>query len=132
MKKIPAVKAASTPGEPAGRVNGATLAASKGEADNMSAPSVVMLPVSGLELHPAAESVPPMKDDEWAAFLEDVPRVGVQTPLLAVKKGDGHLMLDGRHRLKAARIRFPLGVAGPGGIVAFSIGIGRPTLRAHI
>lgn len=53
-----------------------------------------------LKVHPAAELLPPMAADEYAALLADVRANGVREPIV-VLKGDGRL-LDGRHRLKAA------------------------------
>ena len=79
--------------------------ASNGGPESRSAPKVVMLPVSGLEVHPAAKLVPRMRDDEWEPFLAHVLRNGVQTPVDAVKKGDRCLVLDGRHRLEGAKAR---------------------------
>jgi len=58
--------------------------------------------ISELKLHPACARVPRMRPDEWTAFLEDVQGRGVQEPIV-VQRG-GHV-LDGRHRLEAAKAR---------------------------
>jgi ParB-like chromosome segregation protein Spo0J len=62
--------------------------------------NIVRLPVRDLRPHPASLKVPEMRDDEWKPFLESVRTSGVQDPLTVQKGGR---VLDGRHRLKAAR-----------------------------
>jgi ParB-like chromosome segregation protein Spo0J len=62
--------------------------------------NIVRLPVRDLRPHPAALKVPGMRDEEWKPFLESVRTSGVQDPLTVQKGGR---VLDGRHRLKAAR-----------------------------
>jgi ParB-like chromosome segregation protein Spo0J len=62
--------------------------------------NIVNLPVRDLRPHPAALKVPEMRDEEWKPFLESVRTSGVQDPLTVQKGGR---VLDGRHRLKAAR-----------------------------
>ena len=56
---------------------------------------------SRLRLHPLADVVPEMRPDEWRAFLTDVQERGVLEPVHV--GADGVTVLDGRHRLKAAR-----------------------------
>lgn len=60
------------------------------------------LPVKSLRHHPAADMVPRMRPDEWAAFLEDVNTNGVQDPIVVQKGG---VILDGRNRHEAAQVR---------------------------
>jgi ParB-like chromosome segregation protein Spo0J len=62
--------------------------------------NIVHLPVRDLRPHPAALKVPEMRDEEWKPFLESVRASGVQDPLTVQMGGR---VLDGRHRLKAAR-----------------------------
>ncbi len=57
--------------------------------------------MSALRLHPLAVRVPEMRPAEWRAFLEDVRQRGILEPLRLAS--DGVTVLDGRHRLKAAR-----------------------------
>lgn len=57
--------------------------------------------VSALRLHPLAARVPEMRPAEWRAFLEDVRQRGILEPLRVAE--DGLTVLDGRHRLRAAR-----------------------------
>src|SRR5690348_12213735 len=61
--------------------------------------AIMRLRVDSLTLHPACWLVPEMRNDEWAAFLADVSRRGIQDPLVV----QGGLILDGRHRWKAAQ-----------------------------
>jgi ParB-like chromosome segregation protein Spo0J len=61
---------------------------------------IVHLPVRGLRAHRAARDVPDMRDEEWRPFLADVQARGVQEPLVVQKGG---VVLDGRHRLNAAK-----------------------------
>lgn len=56
--------------------------------------------LDGLKPHEAAQIVPRMRPDEWKAFLEDVRANGVIEPLVIQRDGP---VLDGRHRLDAAR-----------------------------
>jgi hypothetical protein len=58
------------------------------------------VPVRDLQVHSAARDVPDMRDEEWRPFLADVKAHGVQEPLVVQK---GSVVLDGRHRLKAAQ-----------------------------
>jgi DNA modification methylase/ParB-like chromosome segregation protein Spo0J len=58
--------------------------------------------VNELRLHPACAKVPPMSPDEWGDFLEDVKRRGVQEPIVVQRGG---IVLDGRHRWEAAKLR---------------------------
>lgn len=58
------------------------------------------VPVSKLVEHERVGMVPTMTDDEWNEFLESVKEKGIQVPIAALKDGR---VLDGRHRLKAAR-----------------------------
>ena len=57
--------------------------------------------VSALREHPLAAVVPEMRPGEWRAFLSDIGQRGVQEPLRVA--ADGSTVLDGRHRLRAAR-----------------------------
>jgi hypothetical protein len=63
---------------------------------------LVWLPVRDLRLHPVAERIPRMRPEEWRAFLQDAKGQGVQDPIRVQKGG---LVLNGRHRLEAARER---------------------------
>lgn len=63
---------------------------------------IVRVSVSQLRPHPAAADVPKMSGPEWALFLADVGRRGVQEPLVVLAGSD--LVLDGRHRLDAAAL----------------------------
>jgi ParB-like chromosome segregation protein Spo0J len=58
------------------------------------------VPVRDLQVHSAARDVPDMRDEEWRPFLEDVREHGVRDPLTVQRGG---VVLDGRHRLRAAR-----------------------------
>ena len=55
--------------------------------------------VQQLRAHPDARLVPEMRVDEYAELLADIKERGVTVPL----EVDGHVVLDGRHRLRAAR-----------------------------
>ncbi|MGH7641634.1 MAG: DNA methyltransferase [Candidatus Dormibacteria bacterium] len=57
--------------------------------------------VADLREHPLSGQVPAMRAAEWAAFLADVARRGILEPLRLAP--DGSTVLDGRHRLRAAR-----------------------------
>ncbi|MHB8325458.1 MAG: DNA-methyltransferase [Candidatus Dormibacteria bacterium] len=57
--------------------------------------------VAALVDHPLAAVVPEMRPAEWRTFLEDVRERGVLEPLRLAP--DGVTVLDGRHRLRAAR-----------------------------
>lgn len=65
--------------------------------------------ISDLTLHPACEQVPRMRDDEWAKFLEDVKQRGVLEPIVVQRGG---VVLDGRHRLEAAKARGDRNIPG--------------------
>lgn len=71
---------------------------------------LVRLPREKLRLHPACQLVPEMLPTEWAEFLADVGRRGILEPLTAVEMplADGtskeYLVVDGRHRLRAAEM----------------------------
>lgn len=56
--------------------------------------------VTALRLHPKAGVVPEMSADEYQAFLADLRRRGVVDPLQVTPGG---VVIDGRHRLRAAR-----------------------------
>lgn len=60
-----------------------------------------LVPVSGLRPHALADQVPEMRPAEWRAFLADVAERGVLEPVRLAP--DGVTVLDGRHRLRAAR-----------------------------
>jgi site-specific DNA-methyltransferase (adenine-specific) len=70
--------------------------------------------ISDLTLHPACEQVPRMRDDEWARFVSDVNERGVQEPIVVQSGG---VVLDGRHRLEAAKARGDRNI--PGRLVEF-------------
>lgn len=55
--------------------------------------------VEKLRPHADAVLVPDMRQDEYADLLADIREYGIKTPLDVM----GHLVLDGRHRLRAAR-----------------------------
>lgn len=57
--------------------------------------------IKDLTLHPAAAEIPKMRAEEWTSFLADVGRRGVQEPIVVQRGG---VVLDGRHRLDAARM----------------------------
>src|SRR5579872_4470758 len=61
--------------------------------------------VSSLRMHPAAAQVPAMSEAEFAALCADIAKHGIEQPLEITRNG---LVLDGRHRLRAAR---ELGIA---------------------
>lgn len=62
-------------------------------------PAVEWRPVAELREHPAAGVVPAMREEEFAAFLQDVGQRGILEPLHVNGAG---FVLDGRHRLGAA------------------------------
>lgn len=62
--------------------------------------SIVLMSVSELRLHRAAELVPVMRTDEWQPFIEDVRQHGVREPVVVQ---EGGVILDGRHRWQAAK-----------------------------
>ncbi len=62
---------------------------------------VPRVPVQELREHPLAVAIPEMRPAEWCAFLEDVRQRGILDPLRL--GSDGTTVLDGRHRLRAAR-----------------------------
>jgi uncharacterized protein (TIGR02996 family) len=66
------------------------------------AEEIVQLAVEDLRLHPALADIPQMRPEEWQPFLEDVREHGVREPL-TVQVGQPYLVLDGRHRLEAAK-----------------------------
>jgi N6-adenosine-specific RNA methylase IME4 len=55
--------------------------------------------VSRLEAHPDADLIPEMEPPAYAALFEDVRTHGIRQPLDV----DGTVVLDGRHRLRAAQ-----------------------------
>jgi hypothetical protein len=63
---------------------------------------IVQLALEDLRLHPALADVPRMRPEEGQPFLEDVREHGVREPL-TVQVGQPHVVLDGRHRLEAAK-----------------------------
>ncbi len=64
-------------------------------------PNLPLARVTALVDHPLASVVPEMRRAEWHAFLRDVAARGVMEPLRLAP--DGVTVLDGRHRLRAAR-----------------------------
>ncbi len=99
--------------------------------DLESVPSPQLVPPDSLTLHPAHVWVPPMRPEEWRAFLDDIKTNGIQTPLQV----DAHRrVLDGVHRLQAAKaLHLPavpvVGVTLPDGDDATAIAF---VLRAAI
>ncbi len=67
----------------------------------MTGPGTLPATVTSLVLHPHHEIVPEMRDDEYQYLLEDIRINGVQTPIDL--DADGVTVLDGKHRLRAAR-----------------------------
>jgi hypothetical protein len=67
-----------------------------------------------LRLHPQADLIPEMLPDEYAPFLADVADNGIDSPLDITPAG---IVLDGRHRLRAALeadlARVPVRVVSP-------------------
>jgi 16S rRNA G966 N2-methylase RsmD len=63
--------------------------------------NVVDRRVDELREHPLSSVIPRMRADEWRFFLEDVRERGILEPLHLAP--DGKTVLDGRHRLEAAR-----------------------------
>jgi ParB-like chromosome segregation protein Spo0J len=60
------------------------------------------IPVDMLSEHQkASELIPEMSDEEWGELLESVEKNGVEVPIHAIRKTKE--VLDGRHRLRAAR-----------------------------
>lgn len=55
--------------------------------------------VAELREHPLSGIVPDMRPEEWAVFLDDVALRGIVEPLTILADG---MVLDGRHRLRAA------------------------------
>jgi len=72
-------------------------------APSTTAAEVVRLPVAGLRPHHVAADVPPMRAEEWESFVADVKARGVLDPLTVQHDSDGGVVLDGRHRLRAAQ-----------------------------
>ena len=68
---------------------------------NAESGGVPRVPVQELREHPLAAAIPEMRPAEWCAFLEDVRQRGILDPLRLAS--DGTTVLDGRHRLRAAR-----------------------------
>jgi hypothetical protein len=60
---------------------------------------VVWLPVQELRLHPLAQKIPRMRDQEREGLRADICRHGVREP---IKVQQGGIVLDGRHRLEDA------------------------------
>ena len=54
-----------------------------------------------LRAHPLADLVPEMPAPQWQAFLADVAERGILDPIQLAP--DGRTVIDGRHRLRAAR-----------------------------
>ena len=58
------------------------------------------VPVESLRLHESVGIVPEMSLEEWEELLESIKEKGIQVPVHALEDGR---ILDGRHRLKAAK-----------------------------
>lgn len=58
------------------------------------------VPVESLRLHESIGIVPEMSLEEWEELLESIREKGIQVPVHALEDGR---VLDGRHRLKAAK-----------------------------
>jgi N6-adenosine-specific RNA methylase IME4 len=71
-----------------------------------------------LHPHPAVELVPEMAADEWQAFKSDIVQRGILQPLEVLKD---NVVVDGRHRLRAARelklARVPVRLVEPPDVV---------------
>lgn len=78
--------------------------------------------VGELREHPAASLVPAMSADEYESFRADIAARGIWKPLEISKGG---VVLDGRHRLRAARelgiTRVPVRVVAPPDEVEFML-----------
>ena len=55
---------------------------------------------TSLTLHPLMDLIPAMQQEEWSDFFKDVQERDIVTPLDATRD---NVVLDGRHRLKAAK-----------------------------
>lgn len=65
---------------------------------------VMILPIVQLHSHPlAVELLPPQAQDEYEALAADIEEQGILHPLLVVKGDGGYAVVDGLHRLDAAR-----------------------------
>jgi ParB-like chromosome segregation protein Spo0J len=86
--------------------HGSTEGPADGEQEEPGREEYRHVPVDKLRLHPTlGKDVPRMSDDEQKEFLGDVREAGgIMTPILVQEDGDGYLVLDGRHRLEAARV----------------------------
>ena len=73
------------------------MAESNGEA---TATQFVFLPVADLKLHSATALIPEMRPMEWEPFLQDVGDHGIREPITVQA---GNIILDGRHRWRAAK-----------------------------
>jgi hypothetical protein len=61
------------------------------------------LPPSALSLHPVLDGFPELAAAQYEALKASVDELGVLEPLMAVKDGEGKLLVfDGRHRRRAA------------------------------
>lgn len=87
-----------------------------------SEPSGEQRPTRTLRLHEQAQLVPSMSPSEFAAFLADVAANGIEQPLAITADA---VVLDGRHRLHAARElgleRVPVRVVAPPDPVGFML-----------
>jgi len=66
--------------------------------------SVELIALSSIDEHEAGKVVPEMRSEEWTAFLADVSRRGIQEPVVVCKWKRRNVLLDGRHRVRAARL----------------------------
>src|SRR5262249_4500980 len=66
------------------------------------AQKIVRVRIADLVLHPAAQHVPRMRDDQWQPVRESIRRDGVQQPILVQIP---NIVLDGQHRTEASRER---------------------------
>ncbi len=64
---------------------------------------IVAVPLDQIEEHALLSRVPKMRPAEWDLFLEDVREHCVQDPVILRPAGGKYELLDGRHRLNAAR-----------------------------
>jgi len=65
---------------------------------------LLRIKIERLKVHPLAESlIPPLTDEEYTALVLSISRHGIIKPLDVVEQGEGYLVIDGCHRLRAAK-----------------------------
>lgn len=66
--------------------------------------TVVMVPLTLIDVDPAYAGIfPPLSDHELAQLDASVARMGIVTPLCVARRNDRYVVLDGHHRLRAAK-----------------------------